>query len=45
MNLDMSILDDIDKDVASVIDSIVSDAKEAPPPDETDLLTNVYDPS
>ena len=43
MNLDMSILDGIDKDVANVIDRIVSDAKKASPPDKSDLLTDVYD--
>ena len=42
MDFDLSILDDVDADVATVIDSIVSNAKESLPPDPLDLLTNVY---
>jgi acetoin:2,6-dichlorophenolindophenol oxidoreductase subunit alpha len=35
-------LDDIDTEVVALINSAVADAKDAPPPDATDLMTHVY---
>lgn len=37
-----SVLDQIEGEVSALIDTIVRDAKAAPPPDPADLLTDVY---
>jgi TPP-dependent pyruvate/acetoin dehydrogenase alpha subunit len=40
--LDKEALDQIDRDIARLIDTAVIDAKDAPPPVAADLLTDVY---
>jgi TPP-dependent pyruvate/acetoin dehydrogenase alpha subunit len=37
-----SVLDQIESEVSALIDTVVRDAKAAPPPDPADLLTDVY---